>query len=119
MEKRALTCIGCPMGCSLEAQMEGDHIHSITGYTCKRGEAYARKELTNPTRIVTTTVRTKDGGIVSVKTQTDIPKVRMMDCMKEIKDIRVEAPVQIGQVVLKNVAGTGVNVVATGFWPWV
>jgi len=113
MEKRELTCIGCPMGCLLEAQLEGDKVLSISGNTCRRGEVYAQKELTNPTRIVTTTVRTRDGGVIPVKTAADIPKGSIMDCMKELKALTVEGSIQIGQVILEDAAGTGVNVVAT------
>ena len=76
MEKRNLTCIGCPMGCALLVEMDGKEIISVTGNTCKKGAEYAVKEVTNPTRIVTTTVRVKNGSmpVVSVKTAQDIPK---------------------------------------------
>lgn len=113
MEKRELTCIGCPMGCLLEARLEGNRILSVSGNTCRRGEVYAQKELTNPTRIVTTTVRTRDGGVIPVKTAADIPKGSIMDCMRELKSLTVEGSIQIGQVILEDVAGTGVDVVAT------
>ena len=93
MEKRNLTCIGCPMGCALLV-----------------------KEVTDPTRIVTTTVRVKNGSmpVVSVKTAQDIPKGKIFDCVETLRDVCVEAPVQIGDVILENVAGTGVDIVATG-----
>lgn len=76
MEERKLTCIGCPMGCPLTVVMNGEEVVSVTGNTCKRGDVYARKEVTNPTRIVTSTVRVSGGSIdmVSVKTKEDIPK---------------------------------------------
>ena len=76
MEKRNLTCIGCPMGCALLVEMNGKEIISVTGNTCKKGAEYAVKEVTDPTRIVTTTVRVKNGSmpVVSVKTAQDIPK---------------------------------------------
>ena len=61
MEKRELICIGCPMGCPLTVQLEDGEILSITGQTCKRGEVYARNEVTNPTRIVTSTVMVEGG----------------------------------------------------------
>lgn len=115
MEERELTCIGCPMGCPVKVKIEKGEILSVTGNTCKRGEDYARKEVTNPTRIVTTTVPVKGGSIpsVSVKTQTDIPKEKVMTCMKTLKDTVVNAPVKIGDVISTNVAGTGVSVIAT------
>ncbi len=115
MEERNLTCIGCPMGCPLTVVMNGNEVVSVTGNTCKRGDIYARKEVTNPTRIVTSTVRVSGGSIdmVSVKTKEDIPKEKIFDCVKALKEIEVSAPVHIGEVVLENVAGTGVDIVAT------
>ncbi len=79
------------------------------------GEAYARKELTDPTRIVTSTVKVKGGklAMASVKTANDIPKGKIFDCVKAIQDIELTAPVVIGQVVLADVCGTGVDIVAT------
>ena len=76
MEERHLTCIGCPMGCQLTVTMENGKVTNVTGNTCKRGDIYARKEVTNPTRIVTSSVRVKGGKIamVSCKTKEDIPK---------------------------------------------
>ena len=115
MEKRNLICIGCPMGCPITVTMEAGEIREVTGFTCKRGETYARKEVTNPTRIVTSTVRV-GGGIspmVSVKTAQDIPKGKIFDCANALRTVQVKAPVAIGDVVLANVAGTGVDVVAT------
>lgn len=115
METRNLICIGCPMGCPLTVTMEGGEITEVTGNTCKRGDIYARKEVTNPTRIVTSTVPV-DGGViaaVSVKTRDDIPKGKIFDCMKALKKVRVSAPVYIGDVVLEDVAGTGVDIIAT------
>ncbi len=115
MEERKLTCIGCPMGCPLTVVMNGDEVESVTGNTCKRGDIYARKEVTNPTRIVTSTVRVSGGSIdmVSVKTKEDIPKGKIFDCVKALKEIEVSAPVHIGDVILENVADTGVGIVAT------
>ncbi len=112
-EKKELICIGCPMGCPLSATMEGAEVVAVTGQTCKRGEVYAKKELTNPTRIVTSTVRLADGGMVPVKTASDIPKHRIFACVQQLKDITVAAPVHIGQVIVENIAETGVCVVAT------
>ena len=112
---RELTCIGCPMGCPLIVTMEAGEVISVTGNTCKRGDVYARKEVTNPTRIVTSTVRVAGGSIdmVSVKTREDIPKGKIFDCVKALKGIEIPAPVHIGDVILKNVADTGVDIVTT------
>ena len=115
MSVRELTCIGCPLGCALTVTLENDEVVSVTGNTCKRGDDYARKEVTHPTRIVTSTVLVEGGEIpmVSVKTQNDIPKEKIMDIMKEINALRVKAPVHIGDVLLENIRGTGVNLIAT------
>ena len=115
MEERKLTCIGCPMGCPLTVKMNGSEVVSVEGNTCKRGDDYARKEVTNPTRIVTSTVKVAGGSadMVSVKTREDIPKGKIFDCVKALKGIKVKAPVHIGDVILPNVADTGVDMVAT------
>lgn len=117
MEVKHLICIGCPMGCPLEVKLEGGAVVSVTGNTCPRGAAYARKEVTNPTRIVTSTVRvcgSASGAVaVSCKTATDIPKEKIFDCVRDIADVTVPAPVHIGDVVKANVAGTGVDMIAT------
>lgn len=116
MEKKILTCINCPMGCALTALMEGDKVVSVSGNTCSRGESYAIKEMTNPTRIVTSTVRVTGGksDTVSVKTKEDIPKGKIFDCIRELKNVSVQAPVRIGDVIVANIAGTGIDIVATG-----
>ena len=110
-----MICIGCPMGCPLTVEMNGTEVVSVTGNTCPRGDAYARKEVTNPTRIVTSTVKVEDGKVdmVSVKTKEDIPKGKIFECVKALKGITVKAPVHIGDVILKDVAGTGVDIIAT------
>ncbi len=114
METRNLTCIGCPMGCALTVTMDGENI-TVAGNTCPVGEKYAKKEVTNPTRVVTSSVRVNGADIarVSVKTASDIPKNKIFDCMAEIMKIEVNAPVSIGDVIIENCAGTGVSVVAT------
>ena len=115
METRELICINCPLGCALTVTLENGEVTRVTGNTCPRGEAYARKECTNPTRIVTTTVRVEGGRlpVVSVKTASDIPKGNITDCVRALKNVKVKAPVHIGDVILENAAGTGVNIIAT------
>lgn len=114
MNERELICIGCPMGCPIVVKMEDGKVVSVTGNTCPRGDAYARKEVTDPTRIVTTTVRVADGKVpmINVKTEYDIPKDKIFDCIVALRGVTIKAPVQIGDIVLENVAGTGVNIVA-------
>ena len=115
MEVKNLICINCPMGCPLTVEMEGEKVISVSGNTCKRGEIYAHKEVTNPARIVTSTVEVLNGmsAMVSVKTKTDIPKGKIFDCVKELKGVQVEAPVHIGDLIAANIADTGVDVIAT------
>lgn len=112
---RDLICIGCPMGCMLQVKLDGDQVVSVTGNTCKRGEIYGIKECTNPTRIVTSSVAVEGGKIdaVSVKTANDIPKDKMFECVHCLRGIIIKAPVNIGDIIVKNIAGTGVDVVAT------
>lgn len=110
-----MTCICCPVGCALTAQSLADGTVQVTGNNCPRGAAYGEKELTNPTRIVTSTVRVagRKDAVVGVKTASDIPKEKIMECMKALQNITVTPPVAIGDVVLENVADTGVNIVVT------
>ena len=115
MEEKNLICINCPMGCMLAVAMDEGEILSVSGNTCRRGEAYARKELTNPTRIVTTTVKVSGGieRMVSVKTREDIPKGKVLPCVRALKDVEAKAPIRIGDVIVENIVGTGVDIVAT------
>ena len=115
MEEKNLICINCPLGCTLTVTMEGDRVLGVAGNTCKRGDAYARKELKNPTRIVTSTVKVIGGSerMVSVKTKSDIPKGKVLECVRALKDVAAKAPIHIGDVIVHNVAGTGVDLVAT------
>lgn len=114
MEKE-LVCIRCPIGCMLTVTGHPDGSLTVTGNGCNRGEEYGKKELTNPTRIVTSTVRVKNGtqAVVSVKTKEDIPKGKINACIEALKAIELEAPVYIGDVVMQNVADTGVDVIVT------
>lgn len=115
MEQKILTCIGCPLGCQINVELENGAVISVTGNTCKRGNDYVRKEVTSPTRIVTSTIKVIGGSAptVSVKTKSDIPKDKIFDCIKVLKELVVQAPVSIGDVVLENAAGCGSDIVAT------
>lgn len=115
MERKELICIGCPLGCNLTVEMDGGQVVSVNGNTCKRGDDYARKELTDPRRIVTSTVPVAGGNlpVVSVKTASDIPKGKIRECLCALKGVTLTAPVQIGDVIVENVADTGVDVIAT------
>ena len=107
--KRELTCIICPRGCQMLVDI-GAEI-TVSGNLCPRGKTYAINECTNPQRTVTSTVRTSDGGVVAVKTDSTIPKEKMMECMEIINSVIVELPVRVGDVIVDDVFGA--NVVAT------
>ena len=114
MEKCTLTCIGCPMGCQVTVEMEAQEILSVSGYTCKRGERYARREVIAPTRVLTTTLPV-EGGLcpsVAVKTAGEVPKPLLRDCVRALAGITVKAPVAIGDILLRDICGTGVDIVA-------
>lgn len=108
---KELVCIMCPMGCNLKCEQKGKEI-IVTGNTCARGPAFAKAELTNPTRILTALVRTTKGGVVSVKTTAPIPKKLLAKAMQELDKVVVDKP-KFGQTIITNLLGTGANVVIT------
>ncbi len=111
-----IICIGCPVGCLITVKKKEDGSLDITGNTCKKGEAYARSEMTAPVRTVTSMIRVEGGSgkVVPVKTVAEIPKEKIGACMDEIEARVVCAPVKVGDVLIENVAGTSVAVAATG-----
>lgn len=110
-----LTCIGCPLGCSITVVKNGDVIESIEGYTCKRGHDYAQTEVMSPVRTVTTTVRVEGGEhpVVACKTKEPVPKNKIADVMNAVYRIKVNAPVAMGDILCNNIADTGVDLVAS------
>ncbi|MCX5976619.1 MAG: DUF1667 domain-containing protein [Coprothermobacterota bacterium] len=114
-EHRKFICITCPRGCALDATVEGKAVVKIEGSSCKRGMDYVKGELTDPRRMVTTTVRVKGGvhPLAPVYTKTPIPKPRIFDLLAEIRKIELKAPVRFGDVVIENALGTGVDVLAS------
>ncbi|MCI8385176.1 MAG: DUF1667 domain-containing protein [Acutalibacter sp.] len=116
MAVRELICISCPLGCPLRVETDGaGKVTAVTGNTCKRGEAYGRKEVTAPTRTVTSTVLVAGGQspVVSVRTKGDVPKDSIFAVMAVIRETEVPAPVALGDVLAENIAGTGVDLIAT------
>lgn len=115
MEKREMICINCPLGCILSVEQNEAGEVRVIGNTCPRGAEYGRTEATAPKRVLTSTVRIRGekGRVVPVKTAAPIPKEKIGACMEALKEAEVELPVQIGEVVAEDVAGTGVCVVAT------
>ena len=113
-----ITCIGCPMGCQLQVDMEetdqGPVILDVKGYECSRGKQYAQDETTRPLRMVTTLVPIHGSRKpLSVRTRVPIPKDLIFDCLKAIHSISLRLPIKAGDCVLADVSGTGVDVIAT------
>ena len=110
-EVRNIICTSCPLGCRLSVKLDGGAVIRVEGNSCARGVPYAEKECLHPERTVSTTVRVTGGGMLPVKTREYISKDRIFDCMDALKDVVVTPPVDVGQVVLKDVFGT--DIVAT------
>jgi CxxC motif-containing protein len=113
--RREMICIVCPVGCRMKAERLPDGEIKVTGNTCARGVKYAVEEFTNPTRSVTTSVPVAGGHMemLSVKTRNPVPKASIPQILKLVQKVQVAAPVRVGDVVLPNAAGTGVDIVAT------
>lgn len=111
---RELVCIVCPRGCTMRIE-EKDGAFAVTGNTCKRGEQFAVSEMTAPKRTICTTVRTVFPGVpvLPVRVSAEIPKDRIFDVMREIKKVCLDRPVDRGEVILPDVLGLGVDVIAT------
>ncbi len=117
MDKKELVCIVCPKGCRLTVIEDkgSESGYRVEGNTCPRGEKYGIKEFVNPTRIVTSTVKLKNKyhKRLPVRTNGGIPKERIFDCMSIIKSIEIEHKVEVGQIIVKNILGVGVDLIAT------
>lgn len=112
-------CIGCPLGCRLEVTEEAHEIVEVRGFACKKGDTYARQEHVEPQRIVTSTVAIRGGlwARLPVRTSTTIPKLLIGAVMGEIGKVDIEAPVSLGETIIKDVLGTGADIVATRDMP--
>ncbi len=110
-----IPCISCPAGCIIQVTVKDDEVTAVTGNTCDRGDVYARNEVTAPVRVVTSNVTVLGGvrDVVSVKTAEAIPKGKIAECIDAIANVRPEAPVRAGDVIIANVAGTGIDIIAT------
>ena len=113
--KRTFTCIVCPNGCEIEAEYEGTNVLSVTGNLCPKGRTYVTQELVDPRRTIASSVRVSGGALplASVRLTQPIPKDRIFDVMKVINGVELTAPVQIGQVVVRDVLGLGSDVIVT------
>ena len=114
-EKEEIICINCPKGCRVEVEAENGEIIDMTGYECPLGKDYAAEEYKNPIRVLPTTVRVRGGEhpLVPVKSEKPISKGRLGQAMNELAEVEVKAPICVGDVVKEDIAGTGVDMVAT------
>ena len=111
---REIVCIVCPNGCRIRCEKKQDEI-VCSGQACKRGEAYAKSEMTHPMRTLTTSVKTifPDSPVVSVRTDGEIEKEKILDAAKLLDEVLVRQRLKIGDVVVKNICDTGVNIICT------
>jgi CxxC motif-containing protein len=116
MAVKKLTCIVCPKGCEISVDFDENakEVLSVAGNACRRGDEYARAECISPMRTLTTTVRIAGGGLLPVRTNRPVPRSMLFECMKVINRTEARAGTKIGDVIIKNILGTGADVVATG-----
>jgi CxxC motif-containing protein len=115
METKELICVNCPKGCRITVTLADGKVQSITGNSCPKGAEYAAKETTRPERILTSTVRIEGGlwRVLPVITSGAIPLDQMEAVMKTVRTVRVEAPVAMNQVLVENINGLGVDLIAS------
>ena len=114
-ETTKMICVICPVGCSLMVTHKGKTLIKVEGHQCKKGLDYAKAELTNPQRVVTSTVNVHGGihPLVPVYTAAPVPKQLIFNLLNALRRVQIEAPVGMGQVVLKDALGTGIDVLAS------
>lgn len=114
-EEKQITCIVCPIGCKILVKKDGSNVKITEGNKCKRGIEYARSEALDPRRMLTSSILVLGGEwpLVSVKSTKPVPKKHLYAVLDEIKKAKVKAPVRVGQVLMKNVSHTNIDIVAT------
>ncbi|MHC1786000.1 MAG: DUF1667 domain-containing protein [Christensenellales bacterium] len=118
MTEQLITCINCPVGCRMRVSVENGEVVKVLDNQCKRGDVYARQESVRPLRMVTAVAPVLGSDIpVSLKTAAPIPKDKIAACMQAVRDLRLELPIAAGQVLLRDVAGTQVDLIATRALP--
>ena len=118
-ELKKIICISCPQGCTLEVTVEGKTVLKVEGESCKQGIDYAKREITDPRRMIASTVRVKNGfhPLVPVYTNMPIPKNMIKDVLAELRKLNLTAPVALGTIVIKNVFETGIDVITSRDMP--
>ena len=113
--EKKITCIVCPISCKIQFKIDGTHFKLIDGNKCKKGVDYARNEALDPRRMLTSLVIVQNGKwpLVSVKSSRPVPKNKVFFILKEIRKTMINAPVKSGQIIIKNVANTNIDILAT------
>jgi len=110
-DRKSVICTVCPRGCSITVNMLGDGTYDVQGNTCPRGEKYAIKEVTAPERTLTTIMCASNGQMVPVKTDRPVPYDKLFDCMRAVNEKTLELPIKLGDIIIKNIEGTGADLV--------
>ncbi|MCX5751868.1 MAG: DUF1667 domain-containing protein [Candidatus Saganbacteria bacterium] len=115
IETRKLTCIDCPKGCQLSIETDNGKVMGISGNQCKKGEEYAKQEIENPMRILTTTVIAEGLPLkmIPVRTSGPIPKAKLKEAIEAARKTKITKPVQAETIITKNFLDLGVNLIAT------
>ena len=118
-EKKHFVCVVCPIGCEIDVVHDGSRIISMEGNKCERSEEFVSQELIEPMRILTTTVRIQGSRwpVIPVRTDKSVPKRLFPRIMRQLRGINLQAPVNMLDVVVKDVVGTGANITATRTMP--
>ena len=111
---KELVCVNCPLGCRLTVTFQNNQVTAVSGNSCPRGKTYAESECIRPMRILTTTVRITNAlhRVLPVITEQEIPLDLVMKAMEAVRNVKVAAPVQVGDIIVENLLGTSVNLVA-------
>ncbi|KYK29489.1 molybdopterin oxidoreductase [Thermoplasmatales archaeon SG8-52-1] len=114
-DEKQITCIVCPIGCKIFVKIDGKHFKICNGNKCVQGIDYAKSEALDPRRMLTSSVLVRNGDwpLVSVKSSKPVPKNKIFQVLKEIRKKKIEAPIKIGQIIIKDVANTKINIIAT------
>ena len=114
-----ITCINCPVGCRMKVTLSEDRqVQAVQGNTCPRGEKYAKQECTLPLRMITAVIPVRNSETpLSVKTEKPVPKKNIQDVMNELRNVQIASPVALGQVIVPDLCGTGISVIATRSLP--
>ena len=112
-EIKHITCIRCPIGCQLTVEVTDGVVTKVEGNLCKRGVEYAQSECVHPVRTLTTTVRVLNGDPLPVRSKEPLPKEMIFACMDVMRTVAVTAPVAAGTVIVADICGTGVDMIAT------